>query len=59
MCKCTVGKNIPGGWLITPCTCSESDYKYQHYQNVTRPKRMRQIAELEARLREEERAALA
>ncbi|MBG9785604.1 hypothetical protein ABD70_17610 [Alkalihalobacillus lehensis] len=57
MCKCTVGKNIPGGWLITPCTCSESDYKYQHYLNKTRPRRMKQLAELEARLREQERIA--
>lgn len=59
MCKCTVGKNIPGGWLITPCTCKESDYKYQHYLNETRPRRMKQLAILEARLREQERAALA
>lgn len=57
MCKCSIERNIPGGWLITPCTCEESEYRYQHYLNVTRPRRMKQLAELEARLREQERIA--
>lgn len=57
MCKCTVGNTCQGGWLITSCTCNESEYRYQHYKNVTRPRRMKQLAILEARLHKE-RAAL-
>ncbi|MBG9783570.1 hypothetical protein ABD70_06730 [Alkalihalobacillus lehensis] len=57
MCKCPLGKNIPGGWLLIPCTCKESECRYQHYLNVTRPRRVKQLEELEARLCEQERIA--